>query len=74
MAEVRERAADRRRGEATLREHSTPPTVRNLALDDKDRPGIGFESSLRPRDRPKKQEAGASLFDDCEPGDGEEEK
>ena len=35
---------------------------------------LGLESSLRPRGRPKKQEAGATLLDDPEPGDGDEEK
>jgi len=35
---------------------------------------LGLESSLRPRGRPKKQEARATLFDDADPGDGEEEK
>ena len=35
---------------------------------------LGLESSLRPRGRPKKSRAGASLFDDPEQADGEEEK
>ena len=34
----------------------------------------GLESSLRPRGRPKKQEAGRSLFDDAKRHDGEGEK
>jgi len=35
---------------------------------------LGLESSLRPRGRPKKQEAGRSLFDDAERDESEGEK
>jgi len=50
------------------RPYGTLPWMTNAAKD------LGLESSPRPRGRPKKQEAGQSLFDDAERDDGKEGK